>query len=1631
MKATEGAQLMQRPSINRVLPLAILTLFAPITWASDALSFFNNWFVTGDYAVAGVGLRGTGVNGIATGTINLSGVPAAAEPIAAFLYWSTIEYTAAPSATDGSFNGHKIRGVVVGNPQNSGCFSSGGDSGGFARVYRADVLRYLPVNPSNIRQANGNHTVSLPDSGGNGNGNLLYTNGASLVVIYRVIVPGNPAAAPLRSVVIYNGAFTMDKHSAGMTQNVPGFYEASASAAAMMTNIVANGQPGFSSSLFVNGTTLSNNSFVGAQGARWDNPTYAFSLAEEASSFSTLVTVGNNQTCLTSVAIIASMNVKDSDGDGLLDIWETKGLHRNTQVSPATFGTCSDYPAEPCLNLPAMGAALNKQDIFLQIDWMHGTGDGTGGTNGLGSHNHLPKLPALDAVANTFAARGINLHFDVGNYYQGSQSTCGNTPCSYIIPAMYAQGGTDIDESTLVCHDTATHSCAYHELYPVLSFEFGFASVRDGNRRANIAPHLEQNRRDVFRYTLFAHALAGPFDANGKPVDPVTLLPTTSPKSYSGIAQRPGGGLMVTLGLWRSDFAANDQVGSVLVQAGTLMHELGHTLSLSHGGLSTKPNCMPNYQSVMNYLYQTRGLTDSSGLSHIDYSDGQLSGLNENSISETVFLGPPKYRLRYYGPFNSAIDPPSAPAKLTCGGRAATGLPLMVRLENTFPNFIDFNHDGKLTAGTFSQDLNYDGVVGETFADQPDWTSLNLQQIAGGPNFGGLSVGAFATDGGVFATDGGAFATDAGALATDGGVFATDGGAFATDAGAFATDGGVFATDGGALATDGGAFATDAGELDFETVVLSTIEPPPPQTPSCPTCGLTATPKIDRITLSWTAPDIGHVASYNIYRSDPTHPTPALLGSVAGGVSALTYDDIANSTSTLYNTTYIYYITSVVLVDSQLNESLPSTTASGIVKHLFITADNKTRTYGDPNPALTATITGQDQSTLTGPPSCATTATTSSPVGNNYVIHCTATSTSSIDGISSMDGTLTINQKTVTPSITASNKTYDGTTRAVISCTVATKVGGDDVACVAGAADFASASPGTWAVNATAITLTGTTSGNYTLNGVTTASTTATINPATPVLPGNQNGNSTYGVQTMLSVTISAVSGGATPTGSVTFQFTLAGKTYNVCSDGSLQVQPAGTPCSVPVDGTGTAKVTNAILPAGSDNIIATYSGDKNYAVGEMTAINITVSQANTQMSLAITPNSPTPTYGDTLTLAAQVRDSSSGSAGTPTGTVQFAYSTDNLTWTSIGPTVTLDSTGRAQLSTTILPAGSPKVKASYSGDTNFIGSAVSVTQALNQKTLTVTGITAQDKNYDGTNTATLNTSGEALAGVVNSDDVHLSGVATGTFMGANVASGKTVTITGLTLTGMAVSNYMLTQPTGTATINPRPATVTADNKSKIYGTVNPALTATVTGTVNGDTLNYTLATTAGQFSGVNSYPITVTLGTNPNYTVTPANGTLTINKATTTVILSNMTQTYAGTPLSPTATITPAVSFSWTGAPQTNSGSYSVMATVTDPNYTGSASGTFTITKATLTVTADNQTRPEFQPNPPLTASYSGFVNGQTLGTSGITGSPNLTTTATLNSDEGTYLITVTFGTLTSGNYTFSFVNGTLTVTP
>jgi hypothetical protein len=86
-----------------------------------------------------------------------------------------------------------------------------------------------------------------------------------------------------------------------------------------------------------------------------------------------------------------------------------------------------------------------------------------------------------------------------------------------------------------------------------------------------------------------------------------------------------------------------------------------------------------------------------------------------------------------------------------------------------------------------------------------------------------------------------------------------------------------------------------------------------------------------------------------------------------------------------------------------------------------------------------------------------------------------------------------------------------------------------------------------------------------------------------------------------------------------------------------------------------------------------------------------------------------------------------------------------------------------------------------------------------------------------------------------------------------------------------------------------------------------------------------------------------------------------------------------------------------------------------------------FTVNKAVLTVTANAASMTYGGTLPMLTASYSGFVNGDGQGV--LSGSPSLTTTATSGSPVGPYPIMAAQGTLSAANYTFTFVNGTLTI--
>ena len=110
----------------------------------------------------------------------------------------------------------------------------------------------------------------------------------------------------------------------------------------------------------------------------------------------------------------------------------------------------------------------------------------------------------------------------------------------------------------------------------------------------------------------------------------------------------------------------------------------------------------------------------------------------------------------------------------------------------------------------------------------------------------------------------------------------------------------------------------------------------------------------------------------------------------------------------------------------------------------------------------------------------------------------------------------------------------------------------------------------------------------------------------------------------------------------------------------------------------------------------------------------------------------------------------------------------------------------------------------------NYSLTQPTTTADITQGTVTVTGITASNKVYDGSTDATLDTSGFALNGVATGDDVSVDvSTVTGSFDTKDVGTAKTVTISGLTLSGADADKYTLVQPTTTADITAATVTVT------------------------------------------------------------------------------------------------------------------------------------------------------------------------------------------------------------------------------
>ncbi|MBQ9231039.1 MAG: hypothetical protein IJ190_07625 [Prevotella sp.] len=211
---------------------------------------------------------------------------------------------------------------------------------------------------------------------------------------------------------------------------------------------------------------------------------------------------------------------------------------------------------------------------------------------------------------------------------------------------------------------------------------------------------------------------------------------------------------------------------------------------------------------------------------------------------------------------------------------------------------------------------------------------------------------------------------------------------------------------------------------------------------------------------------------------------------------------------------------------------------------------------------------------------------------------------------------------------------------------------------------------------------------------------------------------------------------------------------------------------------------------------------DESIDIADVTAINNIITSGTFDKGTASTLFFPAPTvektYGDAAFTNQLVRSGSTGA----------------ITYESSAPGVATvnETTGEV----TITGAGTATITATLADKDGINGATADYTVTVTEKEVTVSGITANDKEYDGTTTATLDYAGVTIEGKVGNDELTVT--ATGTFADANVGTGKIVNISDIALSGAKAGNYKLAatgnQTTATANITAVAVSVTTAPKA-------------------------------------------------------------------------------------------------------------------------------------------------------------------------------------------------------------------------
>jgi formylglycine-generating enzyme required for sulfatase activity len=218
------------------------------------------------------------------------------------------------------------------------------------------------------------------------------------------------------------------------------------------------------------------------------------------------------------------------------------------------------------------------------------------------------------------------------------------------------------------------------------------------------------------------------------------------------------------------------------------------------------------------------------------------------------------------------------------------------------------------------------------------------------------------------------------------------------------------------------------------------------------------------------------------------------------------------------------------------------------------------------------------------------------------------------------------------------------------------------------------------------------------------------------------------------------------------------------------------------LDFSGVASVIASADSAG--NGTRTYTINSADAVGSVITIIAIFTHTNLEPDPIVFTNLlQTKTYGDAAFTNAVT------SAHLGTGAITYSSNDTNVA-------VVNSTTGRV----TILKAGSVIINAKKSADAVYASAQANYALTVNRKPVTITGLSASNKIYDGTTTATV-TGTAVISGLVSGDTVTV-GAGTAEFANASVGNGKTVIFSGYSLTGIDASNYSLSAQPANVTAN-------------------------------------------------------------------------------------------------------------------------------------------------------------------------------------------------------------------------------------